>query len=149
MLVRMPNLGFNAQESETAIDPRGAIRGSQNIDYEYGLLRTPYGFAKLNMTSGLNTGDTVLDLFQWAEIDRTTHLMAVTTEKIYDHDRINETWADKTQGGGTMNSNIFNPVSHAEVGHDDTGIYFDDDSARDHAYHHVIVCDGGLSNIQR
>jgi hypothetical protein len=150
----MPNLGFNGQVTDTAIDPRGTVEGTQNIVYEYGLLRTPYGFAKLDLTTGLNSGDPILSVFQWAEIDRTSHLMAVTTEKIYDHNRTGGTWTDKTQSGITYNSNIMSPVSYAEVGHDGVGaasgtITYDDDAARAAAYHHVIVCDGGLSNIQR
>jgi hypothetical protein len=75
--------------------------------------------------------------------------MAVTTEKIYDHDRVNNEWDDKTQTGLTMSSAITSPVSYAEVGHDDTDIYIDDDNTKPNAYHHVVVCDGGLSNIQR
>ena len=39
----------------------------------------------------------VLSAFQWKELDETGHLMAVTTEKIYDHDRVNSEWDDKTQ----------------------------------------------------
>jgi hypothetical protein len=149
MLVRMPNLGLNAQITDTALDPRAAVKGSQNVVYEYGSIRTPWGFDTVDMAAGLNSGDTVLHVFQWAEVDRTTHLTAVTTEKIYDHDRVNNTWVDKTQSGVTMSSNIFNPVSYAEVGHDDTNIYFDEDTGRSKSYHHLIVCDGGLSNIQR
>lgn len=151
-LVQSPDLGLNALVPPNALDLREAARGSQNIVYEYGLLRTPFGFAKLDLTAyptGLNTGDTILHSFQWKELDETGHLTAVTTEKIYDHDRVNNTWDDKTQSGVTMASAIDVPISYAVVGHDDTAIYLDDDSSRTKAYHHVIVCDGGLSNIQR
>ena len=135
---------------ETAQDLRTAAKGSENVVYDYGVAQTPEGFAKLALTtSGLNSGDVVLSAFQWAELDRTTHLMAHTTEKIYEHDRVNTTWADRTQSGLTMASDIYHPVSYAEVGHDDTAIYYDDDTARDHAYHHLITCDGGMTNIQR
>jgi hypothetical protein len=145
----MPDMGLNGQVTDSAIDPRGTVKGTQNIVYEQGILRTPYGFDAVDMTTGLNSGDTVLSVFQWAELDRTTHLTAVTTEKIYDHNRVNATWDDKTQSGVTMKSNLFHPVSYAEVGHNDTAIYYDDNASRAVAYHHVIVCDGGLSNIQR
>lgn len=149
ILTRMPSLGLDSSVDKTALDLRNAAKGSQNIIYEYGVIRTPFGYAKLDLTTGLNSGDIVLSAFQWNEIDRTSHLMAVTTDKIYDHDRVNSEWDDKTQSGVTMDSNIDNPVSYAEVGHDDTAIYLDDDSGKSNAYHHILICDGGLSNIQR
>jgi hypothetical protein len=149
ILTRIPTLGLDGRVDKTALDLRNAAKGSQNIFYDNGVFRTPFGWAKLDLTTGLNSGDIVLSVFQWNEIDRTSHLMAVTTDKIYDHDRVNNEWDPKTQSGVTMDSNIDNPVSYAEVGHDDTAIYIDDDSAKSNAYHHVLVCDGGLSNIQR
>lgn len=149
-LVQSPDLGLNALVPPNALDLREAAKGSQNVVYEYGLLRTPFGFATLDLAAGLNSGDTILRAFQWKEVlDNTGHLMAVTTEKIYDHDRVNSEWDDKTQSGVTMASAISNPVSYAVVGHDDTAIYLDDDATRTNAYHHIVICDGGLSNIQR
>ena len=150
LLVRLANLGLQGNVPSTALDLRSAARGSENIFYEAGLLQTPDGIAKLDLTTtGLNSGDPVLAVFPWFEIDRYSHLMAVTTEKIYDHNRITNEWEDKTQSGLTMASNDLQPISWAEVGHDDTAIYFDDDATRAVAYHHLVVCDGGLSNIQR
>lgn len=117
--------------------------------YEYGLIRSPFGIASLDTSSGLNSGDAVLALFPWKEVDGYSHVAAVTTQKIYDHDRINDEWDDKTQSGVTMSSNAANPISYAEVGHDDTDIYLNDDAGQSNAYYHLVVCDGGLSNIQR
>ncbi len=149
LIAGQPDLGLNALVSENALTLRHASRFSQNIFYEYGILRTPPGFAKLDLTTGLNSGDTVLGLFPFTELDGYGHLIAVTTQKIYDHDKINNEWDDITQSGVTMSSNIEHPISCVEVGHDDTAIYINDDTSKDHAYHHLIVCDGGLSNIQR
>lgn len=149
LLTRLPDLGLNANAPATGLDLRNASKGSQNIIYEYGILKTPWGYSKLHLTTGLNSNDIVLSVFQWSEIDRTSHLMAVTTNKIYVHDQVNEEWDDVTQSGVTMDSNIDNPISYAEVGHDDTNIYLDDNAAKANAYHHVLVCDGGLSDIQR
>ncbi len=150
ILTRTPTKGLSSQAPETAKDLYTAAKGSQNVFYEYGLIRTPYGFTKLGLTTtGLNSGDIVLSVFQWREIDRTSHLTAVTTEKIYDYDNVNDEWDDKTQSGIAYDSNIDNPVSYVECGHDDTNIYIDDNAAKANAYHHVIVCDGGLTNIQR
>lgn len=150
LLVQAPDMGLNALLPQNMRDPREAGDHSQNLLYEYGLMKTPFGFAKLDLTStGLNSGDTVLHILPFTELDKTGHHIAVTTEKIYDHDRVNNEWDDKTQSGVTMNSDIYHPVSYAEIGHDDTDIYIDDDTGKNHAYHHLIVCDGGLSNIQR
>lgn len=149
MLIRVPTKGIQGQVPVTAYEGAEAARGTQNIFYDYGFIRTPWGFAKLDLSSGLNSNDQVISVFQWSEIDRTSHLMAITTDKLFDHDRVNNEWDDKTQSGLTMDSNIDNPVSYVECGHDDTAIFIDDDNTKAQAFHHVIVCDGGLSNIQR
>ena len=148
-LIRGPALGLQSQAPVTALDARNAARGSENLIYELGLARTPYGMAKLDLTSGLNSGDVVLALFQWSELDRTSHFMAHTTKKIFEHDRNNETWADRTQSGLTMASNTRTPVSWAQAGHDDTDIYIDDDITKSNSYFHCITSDGGLTNVQR
>lgn len=144
-----PDLGLDSRVSENALTLRHASRFSQNILYEYGILRTPEGFSKLDLTTGLNSGDIVLDLFPFTELDGYGHLIAATTQKIYIHDKISNEWDDITQSGITMSSNIEHPISSVEVGHDDTDIYIDDDTAKNHSYHHVLICDGGMSNIQR
>lgn len=149
LLIETPVMGLDCNVPKTVLDLKHAAKGSENIFYEYGLLRTPDGISKLDLTTGLNSGDRILAIFPWYEIDRYSHMMAVTTEKIYEHDRINEEWDDRTQSGVTMASDAARPISWAEVGHDDTNIYYDEDSNRDNAYHHLVVCDGGLSNIQR
>jgi len=150
LLVQAPDMGINTLLPESMRDPRESGDDSQNILYRRGLLKTPYGFARLGMTAGaLNSGDTVLSIFPFRELNNTHHLIAVTTEKIYDHDTVNEEWDDKTKDGGTMSSNIYKPISYVELGHDDTDIYLDDDNSRSKVYYHLIVCDGGLSDIQR
>lgn len=149
LLVEMPDMGLNSLVPTSEMDLRGAASGSQNLLYQYGVMRTPYGFAKLDLTSGLNSGDAVLAIFQFTESDGSDHVIAKTTEKIYEHDVINEQWNDLTQSGLTMASDLLHPVSYAAYRHDDTDIYLDDDSGREVAYHHLLVCDGGLTNIQR
>jgi hypothetical protein len=54
--IPQPDMGLNCQKPTTLLDPREAARGSQNTVYEYGVLRTPFGFAKLDLTTGLNSG---------------------------------------------------------------------------------------------
>ena len=47
LLVQGPSMGLNSLLPENLIDPREASKYSQNMIYERGLARTPYGFAKL------------------------------------------------------------------------------------------------------
>lgn len=147
--VKGPFSGLNAQLAAIGLPPTGSAEGTENVTYEKGLIKTPFGFSAIDCATGLNSGDIILALFQWRETDNSRHVMAVTTEKIYDHNRVTEDWDDKTQSGVTMSSNVAHPISYAEVGHDDTDIYLDESSSKAHAYHHVIVCDGGMSDIQR
>lgn len=147
VLTQMMDLGLQSLTPNNLLDLRSAARGSQNVLYEYGLVRTPDGYAKLDLSSALNSGDKVLHVFGYTEADRTKHHIAVTTEKIYRHDMLNNEW--DAINGSTMLSNILHPISFAEVAHDDTDIYIDDDVTKAHAYFHLVVCDGGLSNIQR
>jgi len=149
LLVEMPSKGLDSLVPPSEMDMRGAAPGSQNLLYQYGIMRTPYGFAKLDLTTGLNSGDTILAAFLFTESDGTDHIIAKTTERIYEHDAVNSTWKNLTQSGLTMNSDLIHPVSWASYLHDDTDIYLDDNSGRAVAYHHLIVCDGGLTNIQR
>ncbi|MBE3087702.1 MAG: hypothetical protein IMZ71_01090 [Chloroflexi bacterium] len=148
-LIRGPALGLSSQVPSTALEFRNAAKYSENLVYELGRARFPFGMSKLDMTTGLNSGDTILAMWQWSETDRTSHVMAHTKEKIYEHDRVNETWADRTQSGLTMASNVLNPVSYAEVGHNDTDIYLDDIVTNPLAYFHCVTSDGGLTNVQR
>ena len=148
ILVQKLDLGLDALVSNNMIDPRGAARGTENVLYEYGIIRTPFGFAKIDLTTaGLNSGDPILNIMSYVEADRTAHTVAATTQKLYDHNRSAGTWEDKT--GDVMSSDIFHPVSYAAIAHNDTDIYLNDSSAQSNQYYHLIVCDGGLSDIQR
>lgn len=149
LIVQSPDMGLNSLVQTLGLDPREAAKGTQNILYEYGLARTPYGFSTLDLAAGLDSSNPVLLMFQWREIDNFGHLMAVTKNKIYRHNPITAAWDDKTQSGKTMLSSISYPISFAEVGHNDTNIYLDDDATKSKAYYHVVVCDGGQTDIQR
>ena len=149
VLVQGPELGLQSLLQANLLDPRAAAKGSQSVFYEYGLISTPWGFAKFDLTTGLNSGDCVLAVFPYKEIDGFDHILAATTQKIFDHDAVNEEWDDKTQSGLTMQSAVDTPLSWATVGHDDTNIFLDDDSGKAQAFYHIVVCNGGLGNIQR
>jgi hypothetical protein len=145
----MPDRGINGMVPVSMLDPRGAAKGTQSILYEHGLAKTPYGYAKLDLSSGLNSGDTVLGVFPFRELDGYTHVIAVTTSKIYEHDRINAEWDDKTGSGITLQSNITSPISYVEIAHQSSETYYDDDTSKGAVGYHLVVCDGGLSDIQR
>jgi len=147
VLVQKLDMGLDALVSNNMIDPRGAAQGTENILYEYGIMRTPGGFAKLDLTTGLNSGETVLKIIQYEEYDRTSHLLAMTNSKIYDHNVINKTWDDKT--GMALNAYIESPVSALAVAHNDTDIYLDDNTSKSNQYYHLLICDGGRSDIKR
>ena len=147
--IRQPILGLDKTVAVGDLDPRGAAIGSENLLYTDGVIKTPYGFSSFDITAGLNSGDTILFLGKYRELDGTEHVIATTTEKIYRHDAVNNEWDDITQSGFTMSSLIGTPVSMASIAHNDTNIYINDNASSSNAYHHAIVCDGGLSNIQR
>lgn len=149
ILAQGPELGLQSLLQPNLLDPRAAAERSQSVFYEYGLISTPFGFAKFDLTTGLNSGDPVLAVFPYKEIDGYDHILAVTKQKIYDHDPTNENWDDKTQSGLTMQSAVDTPVSWATVGHDDSDIHIDDDTGKAQAFYHMVVCNGGLGDIQR
>jgi hypothetical protein len=130
------------------IDPRGAGPGSKNIIYDRGVLKTAHGFAKLDLTTtGLNSGEEVLNIFPYNELDGYSHLMAMTNSKIYENDKNNDTWTDKTQSGASFSGNIDTPYSNAVLAHTDAIAL--NDGAGASQYYHLVVSDGGNSDIQR
>jgi hypothetical protein len=143
----MPDKGINGMVPVSMLDPRGAAKGSQSIFYEYGLAKTVYGYAKLDLSSGLNSGEKVIGLLPFRELDGYSHVIAVTPSKIYDHDRVNSEWDDKT--GNTQQSNITSPISYVEIAHQSTETYIDDNTSKSAVGYHLVLCDGGLSDIQR
>lgn len=148
ILAQGPDLGLNSLVQQNLLDLRAAAKGSQNLFYQRGLMQTPWGFAKFDLTTGLDSGKSVIAIFPYKENDGSDHIIAVTKTKIYDHDAVSEEWDNKTQSGLTMSSAVNNPISWATVGHDDTAIYLNDDSAQANTYYHIVVCNG-LNNIQR
>jgi len=122
ILAQGPEMGLNALVEQNLLDPRMAALRSQSVFYEYGLAHTPWGFAKFDLTTGLDSGNNVIAVFPYRELDGYDHILTVTKQKIYNHDAVNEEWDDKTQSGLTMSSSIDNPVSWAAVGHDDSDI---------------------------
>ena len=148
VLISGPDKGLNALVQATQMEPREAVDGSYNVLYDKGSVYTGPGLSLYNMTTALNSGDSVLHTFT-CRMGGTDYIIAVTTQKIFRYDAVNAEWDDITQTGVTMSSDLGHPVSYAMISHDDTDVYNDDDTTASHAYEHVVICDGGLSNIQR
>lgn len=151
ILVKSCDLGFDANIRDDTELPRGsAADGSQNMLYSRGIMKTPFGFAKVESTAlPLDSGNPVLGLGVFTELDKSQHFLAVTTGKIYDRDAVKSTWKERTQGWETtaiaLGANIFNPVSFASVLHTDSLAL---NGSGDDWFHHSIVCTG-TSKIQR
>lgn len=148
ILIRAPDMGLNALLPVNMLDARAAADGSYNVVYEKGRLRTAPGFNNWTTSSPLNSGDPVLHFWS-CMINNSDYLFCKTRQKIYRRDFINTEWDDITQSGLTMNSDVDHPVSWVVISHDDSAIYYNDNSLQAVAYEHVIVSDGGLTNIQR
>jgi hypothetical protein len=140
--------GLNCLTPVNMLNPREAADGSYNIVYEKGMIRTERGLTNWTTATALNSGDIVLYIGR-CRINLSDYLLAATTEKIYRRNFINSEWDDVTQSGLTMSSNPDYPVSSVVISHDDAAIYYNDNSLQANAYEHVVLCDGGLSNIQR
>lgn len=145
-LVQAPASGLNTLLPDNMISPQEAAVGTKNIIYDRGLLKTPFGYSKLSLTSSIDGINPVLHVFQWEELDRSSHIMAITTKRIFDYDRVNEDWDDKT--GNLLSGNLSNPVSYTVIGHTDV-INLNDDSTKSEEFHHIVLSDGGLSDIKR
>ncbi len=142
ILTKQVDRGFDANIRDASELPRGsAADGSQNVLYSRGTIKTPYGFAKVG--TALDSGNVILALGAFTELDKTQHFLAVAENKIYERDYNASSWNDKT--GDTFNALIAHPVSIATVLHTD-GLALN--GSGDSWYHHVLVCNG-LTPIQR
>jgi len=146
IVIRQVDRGFDATADDAVeLQSGGAADGSKNVLYSRGTIKTPYGFSKVSSDS-LPLSGAVLDLFRWSELDNTEHFMAVTPEKIYNKNNQTDTWDDVTQFGTDLNTNIYNPVSHAVILHAD-GLPLN--GTGDNWYKHCLVCPGKVAPIQR
>jgi len=147
IITKQVDLGFDANIRDDTELPRGsAADGSQNVLYARSVAKTPYGFAKVDQTTTpLDSGNAVLGIGTFTELDKTQHFLAVTKAKIYDHDSVDSAWNDVTQSGVALGGNVFNPISFASVLHTDALLL---NGTGDSWYHHSLVCTG-TSAIQR
>lgn len=149
ILVQAPSQGLNNLVPANMIADRETPL-SKNVLFADGVIKTPYGFAKL-ASSGLplNGGNKIIGIAPYQEKNGTGHIVVVTTDKIYQKDNANSEWDNIVINDLTDNilrANIENPVSFVAVAHTD-GIGLD--GGANEAFYHLLVCDGGMSPIQR
>lgn len=144
ILTRQVDRGFDANIRDASELPRGsAADGSQNVLYSRGTIKTPFGFGKVG--TQLDSGNPILALGVFSELDKTQHFLAVTSDKICDRNYVTPAWDDKTQSGVAFGATVEHPVSMAAVLHTD-GLNLDGGAVP--WYHHVLVCNG-ITPIQR
>lgn len=148
LITRQVDLGFDATKEDAVELRRGsAADGSQNVFYENSVIKTPYGCALVG--SGdlpLDSGNPVLAQFIYSELDKTQHWLIATSDTIQERDYRGDGWDDLTQSGVAFGANIYKPVSFADFFHTD-GLALNGSGAN--WYHHILCCNGGLSEIQR
>lgn len=147
ILVKQVDKGFDATIRDATELPRGsAADGSQNVLYSRRTIKTPYGFGKVGSNLPLDSGNPILANFMYSELDKTQHFLSITQNKIYNRNYTANTWEDKTQDGQALSGHIYHPVSQASILHTD-GLALD--GTGNDAYHHCIICPGGIAPIQR
>ena len=154
LLIQAPAMGENGLVPVNMLDPKEAAHGSQNVIYEDGAIKPAPGTIALDATTnGIYTSKLpVLHVIPFKEQgdNGLDHLVAVTTTKIFERDMCNNDWQDRSQSGITYASEVDSPVSYVTMAHDDQDIFTNEDDTRSGLeYYHLIVCDGGKSNIQR
>ena len=136
--INAPTLGINSVLSDNMIDDRESADQTQNVDFDNGVVRPPYGFAKLSGDSALNSGEMVLGLNLYNEVSRQQSVVAVVQSKAYVNDIVNDDWNEIS--GAIFKANANSPVSFASVLHQD---------ALATKYQHLLICDGGQSAIKK
>lgn len=118
------------------IDDRAAADGTQNVDFDSGIITTPSGFVKLSGTSAMDSR--ILAIGQYPEINNNTHLVAATRTKTYVHNPSAASWDEITSA--TLDATTQTPVSFASIAHQDN---------ISSKFQHFIICDGGNSAIKK
>jgi hypothetical protein len=136
--VHKPDLGIDGSQSHAHINDRSSVDGTQNVDYDLGIIATPPGFTKLSGGSALDSGNIVTGFFQYIEANGDNDFIVTTEGKSYVHNRSTDSYDEIS--GATLTADVIRPVSFAQVLHQD---------ALSGEYKHLIVCDGGKSAIKK
>ncbi|KKL07815.1 hypothetical protein LCGC14_2582240, partial [marine sediment metagenome] len=92
------------------------------------------------------SGNPVIGMYPFTELDKTQHFLAVTNDTIQKRDIQNSEWDDITQSGTPLGANIHNPISFASILHTD-GLALN--GSGDDWFHHCLVSNGGVTAVQR
>ena len=140
IIVQSPTLGIQANLPDNLISDRAAADGTQNVDFDLGVIFPPAGFTKFDCNSNpLVTGQGVFGLVCYTEVNTgRVNLIAATETTILEHDMVNTNWP--ALSGATISANIFKPMSFASILHQDN---------INNTYQNLLICDGGNSNIVR
>lgn len=136
LIVQSPVLGIDVRQSPNLIDDLAAAEGTQNVDFDAGVVITPSGISRLSDV--LESGEIVLGICNYAEIGGRINVVAVTETKIHRHNINNDVWDELS--GDTLDANEQYPVSFANIVHQD---------AVSGTYQNLLICDGGRSEIIR
>jgi hypothetical protein len=134
--VQSPVLGLNGLLPDNLIDDRAAGDGTSNVDFENGEVATPPGFTKLSCSSPLIASE-ILGICRYTEVSGNKNTVAASGTKIFKHNISNSAWDELT--GGVLNGDMFYPVSFASILHQDP--------INTTEFQHLLICDGGKSNI--
>ena len=146
--VRKVDRGFWSRVRDPAELKRGSSAdGSQNTLNSRRTIKTPFGIGKVESGSlPLDSGNEVLGMYPYTELDKTQHFLAVTKDTIQKRNQEASEWTDLTQSGQPLQANVLNPVSFATILHTDAAKL---NGNGDDWFHHCCVSNGGLTPIQR
>lgn len=130
ILIPSPSLGLNAALPVNLIDNRAAADGSQNVDFEDGVLRSTTGFNRMDCDEAI-IAEPILGITQHVEENNNKNIVAVGRTKAFRHDIVNGRWNEID--GASLSGNIFNPMSFVTIPHQD---------AIGGKYQHLLICDG-------
>lgn len=134
--VLSPALGIDVRVSPNMIDDRAAAAGTQNVDFDAGVVTAPFGFSLLSNL--LESGEKVMAISDYTEVDGRVNIIAATETKVHQHNISNNVWDELA--GDTIDASERYPVSFANILHQDSAAG---------TYQNLLICDGGRSEILR
>ena len=136
LTVPAPVLGIDMRNAANLIDDRAAADGTRDVDFDNGIITTPYGFTKIaNLPE---SGEMAYGIASYKQVNGSTNLVAVTKTKVHRLNSNNNVWDELA--GDTINASKFYPVSFANIYHQ---------TAVSGTYQNLLICDGGRSEIVR
>lgn len=122
--IPMPTRGVDLDLPSTFINKRFAAGGTSNVRYDHGYVGPRPGTAKLGSASLPFTGEILLGLEAFRELDTDQQLMAVTDADVYRYVDGTDTWSALDISGLTndpLQGTINRPISFAHCAHNESG----------------------------